>query len=704
MTWFEQLEIHLRDLYLNNLSYAVDAFKPIFRTFFSEEHQTFRLKMFHNLDQLRLQLERENLHEFNAKTCLEVLQTQFKEFFTSKGVNSSDHLNQCWHQDFKEYTLYEPDTYICSLLENLDTLEAVIRRAVITYVDDSLIVSKSSWIESKNNNALSKSVNETQLKQHESLVTKSTTLEANLNTDVKALDVGSVITESSGLKSDKHDTSRSLGNYITHVVDADIRPVNDQVPFAEITLGVLVPFRTPSTLFARLVRNVSLMQIMMMYNKDSERGQSFSLNNSPAVHEKPHTPRSCLRWKLTGRIFKIAGLRWIPTRKMFTDNTTKIDSEPPNGSNDDITNPYGCDQTLNVNVDNTSGPAPQRKEKCTIQCALSSKEEKSSCSSEGSGIISEVLDEPKDNSEKQAGNVQTSLTLSSAKLEIQSMMDVPIHQEGPAVQRTPLIDTVILMVTDKIASTPTPPTTQAQVQMCSTSCWKDSSRKSRKLYTRVIKILIAIAVYYDYEIWQMDFKTAFLNGHLTQEVYMVQLEGFINPKFPNRVCKLQRSIYGLKQLSRQWNKRLDEKIKKFGFTQNRDEPCVYVKASGSMVTFLTLHIDDILITGNHFPMLQDAKSYLGKCFAIKDLEEAAYILGIKIYKDRSRWLYGLCQSAYIKKNIEIFNMENSKSGNIPMQEKPISSKAQGASTPAEELRVTCYIDVGYQTYADDSKS
>ncbi|GJU92522.1 hypothetical protein Tco_1304945 [Tanacetum coccineum] len=71
---------------------------------------------------------------------------------------------------------------------------------------------------------------------------------------------------------------------------------------------------------------------------------------SSAVHEKPNTPRSCLRWKPTGRIFKIAGLRWIPTGKMFTDNTTKVDREPLNGSNDDITNPYECDQTLNVSA------------------------------------------------------------------------------------------------------------------------------------------------------------------------------------------------------------------------------------------------------------------------------------------------------------------------------------------------------------------
>ncbi|GJX90753.1 hypothetical protein Tco_0344079 [Tanacetum coccineum] len=251
MAWFKQLETHLHDLYLNSSSHVVDAFKPAFHSFFGEEHQTFRLKMFHNLAQLRLQLERENLLEGNPRTCLEALRTQFKEFFASKRVNSSEHLNQCWQKDFKEYTFCEPDTYRRDLLENLDTLEAVIHRAVITYgrlqlqsqdvqinpvqaVDDSLIVSKSSWIESENYNALDKSMNETQLQQHKSLVTESTTLDANLNTDVKALDVGSVITESSGTKSDKHDTSSSSGTYITHVVDANIRPVNDRVPFAEV--------------------------------------------------------------------------------------------------------------------------------------------------------------------------------------------------------------------------------------------------------------------------------------------------------------------------------------------------------------------------------------------------------------------------------------------------------------------------------------
>ncbi|GJT48990.1 retrotransposon protein, putative, ty1-copia subclass [Tanacetum coccineum] len=152
---------------------------------------------------------------------------------------------------------------------------------------------------------------------------------------------------------------------------------------------------------------------------------------------------------------------------------------------------------------------------------------------------------------------------------------------------------------------------------------------------RAIRILIAIAAFYDYEIWQMDVKTAFLNGYLSEEVYMEQPKGFVNPKYPNRVCKLKRSIYGLKQASRQWNKRFDDEIKKFGFTQNRDEPCVYINVSGSNVTFLILDFDDILIMGSNIPMLQDVKSYLGRCFAMKDLGEVAYILGIKIYRDRS---------------------------------------------------------------------
>nr|GEW54669.1 hypothetical protein [Tanacetum cinerariifolium] len=84
---------------------------------------------------------------------------------------------------------------------------------------------------------------------------------------------------------------------------------------------------------------------------------------------------------------------------------------------------------------------------------------------------------------------------------------------------------------------------------------------------------------------------------------------------------------------------------------------------------------------------QSVKTYLGKCFAMKDLGEATYILGIKIYRDRSKRLIGLCQSAYIEKILKRYYMENSKRGSIPMQEKLKLSKSQGASTPAEMKRM-----------------
>ncbi|GJY11498.1 hypothetical protein Tco_0379683 [Tanacetum coccineum] len=80
------------------------------------------------------------------------------------------------------------------------------------------------------------------------------------------------------------------------------------------------------------------------------KGHRFLIKKTSVVHEKTMTPRSCLRWKPTGKIFKTVGLRWIPTGNIFTSSTTKVDSEPTNGANDDITNQYECKQTLNVSA------------------------------------------------------------------------------------------------------------------------------------------------------------------------------------------------------------------------------------------------------------------------------------------------------------------------------------------------------------------
>ena len=106
---------------------------------------------------------------------------------------------------------------------------------------------------------------------------------------------------------------------------------------------------------------------------------------------------------------------------------------------------------------------------------------------------------------------------------------------------------------------------------------------------------------------------------------MMQPEGFINPKDANKMCKLQRSIYGLVQASRSWNIRFDELIKAYGFIQTFGKACIYKKVSGSSVAFLILYVDDILLIKIDTEFLDSIKGYLNKSFSMKDLGEAAYI-------------------------------------------------------------------------------
>ena len=103
---------------------------------------------------------------------------------------------------------------------------------------------------------------------------------------------------------------------------------------------------------------------------------------------------------------------------------------------------------------------------------------------------------------------------------------------------------------------------------------------------KAFRIMLAIAAFYDYEIWQMDVKTAFLNGFLEEELYMMQPEGFVDLKGANKMCKLQRSIYGLVQASRSWNICFDEVIKSYGFIHTFGEAYIYKKVSGSTTNFM----------------------------------------------------------------------------------------------------------------------
>ena len=135
---------------------------------------------------------------------------------------------------------------------------------------------------------------------------------------------------------------------------------------------------------------------------------------------------------------------------------------------------------------------------------------------------------------------------------------------------------------------------------------------------------------------------------------------------------------------------------RYGFlmTDNRelllideDESCVYKMVSGSAVVFLVLYVDDILLIGNDIPTLQKVKTWLGNSFSMKDLGEAAYILGIKIYRDRSKRIIGLSQSTYIDKVLKRFSMQDSKRGFLPMSHGIHLSKNQCPMTSDERERM-----------------
>ena len=124
--------------------------------------------------------------------------------------------------------------------------------------------------------------------------------------------------------------------------------------------------------------------------------------------------------------------------------------------------------------------------------------------------------------------------------------------------------------------------------------------------------------------------------------------------------------------------------------------------SGSSVAFLILYVDDILLMGNDIEFLDSIKAYLNKCFSMKDLGEAAYILGIKIYRNRSRRLIGLSQSTYLDKILKKFKMDQSKKGFLPVLQGVRLSSAQCPTTAKdkEEMSVIPYASaIGSIMYA-----
>ncbi|GKA27957.1 putative RNA-directed DNA polymerase [Tanacetum coccineum] len=160
------------------------------------------------------------------------------------------------------------------------------------------------------------------------------------------------------------------------------------------------------------------------------------------------------------------------------------------------------------------------------------------------------------------------------------------------------------------------------------------------VHTYKARIMLAIAAFHGYEIWQMDVKTAFLNGKLTDDVFVAQPEGLKMQSTLKECASFKRPFMDLNKLL----------VSRISASLRKSHTLDFLKAK----------------MRNDIPTLQSVKDLLEKCFTMKDLGDAAYVLGIKIYINRSKRLIGLSHDTYFDKILKIFKMENSKKENLPL--------------------------------------
>ncbi|MCH82167.1 retrovirus-related Pol polyprotein from transposon TNT 1-94, partial [Trifolium medium] len=179
-----------------------------------------------------------------------------------------------------------------------------------------------------------------------------------------------------------------------------------------------------------------------------------------------------------------------------------------------------------------------------------------------------------------------------------------------------------------------------------------------------VRIILTLAVTYKWSVQQIDINNAFLNGLLQEEVYMTQPTGFeVSDK--SLVCKLHKSLYGLKQAPRAWYDKLTQTLLQMGFVKSKCDPSLLVHHQQGACTYVLVYVDDILITGSAPHLIKDLIDKLNVKFALKQLGEVDYFLGIQVHHKPSGGLL-LHQSKYIKDLLNKTKMENCKPIGSPM--------------------------------------
>lgn len=164
----------------------------------------------------------------------------------------------------------------------------------------------------------------------------------------------------------------------------------------------------------------------------------------------------------------------------------------------------------------------------------------------------------------------------------------------------------------------------------------------------------------------IDAKTAFLNGELKEVIYMKQPPGFEESN-TNLVCRLKKSLYGLKQSAKIWNESLSSVLVKGGFIQCQADVCLYKLKFKDSWAFLLIFVDDIILAAKSSVEIETIKDLIGSKFEIQDLGEVKQYLGIEVTKSTDGH-YAICQSKYIRSIITDFSLGSAKESSVPMRQ------------------------------------
>jgi Reverse transcriptase (RNA-dependent DNA polymerase) len=215
-----------------------------------------------------------------------------------------------------------------------------------------------------------------------------------------------------------------------------------------------------------------------------------------------------------------------------------------------------------------------------------------------------------------------------------------------------------------------------------------------------IRMLCALAAQHDWEIHQMDVVSAFLNGVLEETVYMEQPEGFVIPGKEDWVCKLSKSLYGLKQAGRTWYQKIDVTLKQtHGFSALSTDQCVYIRKDMASLIIIALYVDDLLIFSNSIPALTSFKQTLTTEFAMQDLGEASLILGIEISRNRAARTLSLSQSGYVRDLLKRHDMGECNAVLTPVEKGVVQRKSVEDYVAAAEMTKRYQSIVGAVMYA-----